>query len=147
MDILTTVLSALGVNQTVYIQFVITIIFLALARYIFVNDLLRVLETRSLGTHGAENDAEKYSQEAAAAKNRYEKMLNEKVLEVNNEYSDQRKKIVDEIEGSFKAEETKIIAEYQGTMNVKKNELDKVRQSLKKDIQTLADELLAKIKK
>lgn len=140
------VLSSLGVNDTVWVQFGITLVFLLIVRYVFINDLTRVLTEREINTQGAETDAEKLNQETQIIKKRYEKILNENIVQLNNEYSAERKKVKDAIDGDYKAKEDQIIKAYKDSIGKKISEFKNLENEIKKGTQTLADELLKKIK-
>ena len=145
MDTFLSVLATLGVNETLWIQFIISIIFLVLARLVFVNDLLRVLTNRVINTTGATDEAEKLKNEAENAKKRYEKLLNEKVLDLHNSYSTNRKKLKDEIDTEYKTKEEKIINNFKSQIEMKQMEFSKAQQSVESRCLDLSTELLAKI--
>lgn len=146
MDTLLSVLTTLGVDHTIWIQFVISILFLILARQIFVNDLMRVLTERVLNTSGATIEAEKLNLETENAKKRYEKLLNEKVIDLHNVYSANRKSIKDEIDVDFKAKEEKIIDAFKTQIAMKQVEFSKVQTAVETQSADLSAELLTKIK-
>lgn len=146
MDTLLSVLVTLGVNNTLWIQFAITVAFLVLARIIFVNDLLRVITERVVNTSGAADEAEKLTQETEISKKRYEKLLNEKVIELNNTYSINRKTIKDEIDSDNKLKEEKLINAFKNEVVKKQTEFTKVQEAVEGNTAELSTNLLAKIK-
>lgn len=146
MDILISVLTTLGVDNTLWIQFAISVLFLILARLIFVNDLMRVLTDRVLNTSGATNEAEKIQLETLNSKKRYEKLLNDNILELNNNYSENKKKIKDQLETESKSKEEKIIESFKNEILKKQNEFIKVQEAVDKNSNELSVDLLAKIK-
>jgi F0F1-type ATP synthase membrane subunit b/b' len=146
MDTLLSVIQTLGVNQTIWIQFFISIIFLVVARILFINDLMRVLTERVLNTSGATNEADKLNAETENAKKRYEKLLNEKVLDVHNTYATSRKKIKDEIDVEFKSKEEKTIGNFKNQIALKQGEFAKSQAAVEANAAELSSELLTKIK-
>ncbi len=146
MDTLLSVLTTLGVDHTIWIQFAISILFLILARLIFVNDLMRVLTERVLNTSGATDEADKLNQQTESEKKRYEKLLNEKVVDLHNVYSANRKIIKDEIDVEFKSKEEKIIGSFKNQIATKQLEFSKAQSAVEAHSASLSAELLTKIK-
>lgn len=146
MDTLISVLVTLGVNNTIWIQFGISVLFLILARFIFVNDLMKVLTDRVLNTSGASDEADKLNIETENSKKRLEKLLNERVIEIHNEYSGNRKKIKDEIDAEFKLKEQKIIDDFKNQIALKQADFSKAQIAVEAHSADLSTELLKKIK-
>lgn len=146
MDTLLSVLVTLGVDNSIWIQFIITFIFLILARIVFVNDLLKVLTERVVNTSGASNEAEKLTQETELAKKRYEKLLNEKVVVINNEYAANRKKIKDEIDADYRIKEEKLVSLFKVEIEKKQAEFHTTQVAVESNTTELSLELLKKIK-
>ena len=146
MDTLLSVLSTLGVDQSLWTQFFITLIFLFIVRLVFVNDLMRVLSERVLNTSGALDEAEKLNASTDAAKKRYEKILNEQVVTLNNDYSLERKKIKESLETEYKNKEEKIVGEYKKKTELQKLEFQKLQEVVEKGAVSLSTDLLNKIK-
>ncbi len=146
MDTLLSVLVTLGVDNSIWIQFIVTFIFLILARIVFVNDLLKVLTERVVNTSGASNEAEKLTQETELAKKRYEKLLNEKVVVINNEYAANRKKIKDEIDADYRIKEEKLVSLFKVEIEKKQAEFHTTQVAVESNTAELSLELLKKIK-
>lgn len=140
------VLGSLGVNDTVWIQLAITFIFLLIVRYVFIKDLTRVLTQRELNTQGAIEEAEKLHQEADVTKKRYEKILNENIVQLNNEYAIERKSVKDEIDKNYKIKEESVLKEYKNSIDKKVSEFSALEKQVQGGAQILADELLQKIR-
>ncbi len=146
MDTLLSVLVTLGVDNSIWIQFIVTFIFLILARIVFVNDLLKVLTERVVNTSGASNEAEKLTQETELAKKRYEKLLNEKVVVINNEYAANRKKIKDEIDADYRIKEEKLVSLLKVEIEKKQAEFHTTQVEVESNTAEWSLELLKKIK-
>jgi F0F1-type ATP synthase membrane subunit b/b' len=146
MDTLISLLKTLGIDHTIWIQFCISIVFLIVARLLFINDLMRVLTERVLNTSGASSEAEKLNAETEIAKKRYEKLLNDRVIELHNIYSTNRKTIKDEIDAEFKTKEEKIISNFKNQIALKQDEFANSQAAVEAHSTALSAELLTKIK-
>lgn len=146
METLLSVMNTLHVDKSFFTQFFIVGFFLYVSRLVFLKTLLDVILLRNKKTSGAEVDLTKMTHETEALQKRYNKVLMEKVIEINTEYAEQRRKVSEENDHEYKAKEEKIYSKYRTDLDVKVKEISELKNKITPYIKELSEELVAKFK-
>jgi len=145
METLNSIAQTLGLNSTVGIQLIISLLFLFLAKHFFLKDLLRVIIHRSKNTVGANSDAEKYAIEVEKMQQKYDKLLGEQVSILNKKYDEERKKISDQIESEYKNAEEKLQRKHEQELQKMEQSISELRVNMKNSTKELSSQLIAKL--
>jgi len=147
MDVILGIFGQLGVDQTVFAQFIIAIIVFFGCKFFFLSKMRLILQTREDLTTGLEEEAEKLVHKAQEASDKFRNQV-ESVYQDNQEKFNNKKTELAGVESSELAKADKEIeamsqtvrAETQGFLDTKKEEL-------MAQVKELSDELTTKFVK
>ncbi len=145
MEIVTSILTQLGVNNTFYYQFaIICVLYFISSKFLFV-PLQKVLDLRAEKTTKTEKLAGELNEKYKNLKYEYDEKLERTHKSVQENKTNQKKEIERELEYSFKDKESEI----NDKLDTQKNIVEKEYLSKKNDIlgesKNLADELIKRV--
>lgn len=145
MDILLNVLTALGVNKTIFIQFFIfVILFLVLKKLLF-SKLLEVLLDREEKTVVTEKNSDTLLDEAKTLEQKYKDLVGGIYKKYQDKYGEEKKEIMDEEDGRFRHHEEQVMQKEQQLLDEIKIEITQLKEESFKAKGNLKDELLSKL--
>jgi len=130
MDLLLKVFMDLGANQSLFIQFAIIIIMFVISKFVFINHLQNILDTREAKTLKLDGDAEKQFAEVEKTQNEYK----EKMSIANRS-----------IKAKIDAGKTEITKKYETQYRTKEKEINLYIDSSKKEVQESIQEKKEKV--
>ena len=147
MDTILGIFAQLGVDQTVFAQFIIAIIVFIGCKFFFLSKMRLILQTREELTTGLEEESEKLTQRAQEASEKFQNQV-ESVYQNNQEKFNQKKSDLAAVESSELSKADKEIEEMsQGIRSETQGFLDTKKQELMSQVKELSDELTTKFVK
>lgn len=147
MDILLKVFQDLGADQTLFVQFVIVIIMYNLSRFVFVNRLHKVLDTREDKTSKLDGDAEKQFAEIKKTQDEYKEKMQAANKKVKTSIEERKNDIVKNNEAQFRVKEKEINTYIDNSKKEVQENINDKREQVLGDAEHLAASLVQKITK
>lgn len=130
MDLLLKVFMDLGANHTLFVQFVIVIIMFVVSKFVFINHLQNILDTREAKTSKLDGDAERQFAEIEKAQADYK----EKISVANKS-----------MKNKIDSGKTEVSRKYETVYREQEKEINKYIESSKKEVQESIQEKKSKI--
>jgi hypothetical protein len=141
------VLNSLGINNTFFTQFFITVAALYLMQQFFVHKLIDVVILRSTKTVGAEQEYERLVAENLILNSRYAKLIGEKVSAIDAEYNQSKQAIIKEKDDNYKLNEKIELDNLAFYTKSKQEQIDQLESQVINSIGSLANDLTTKLAK
>jgi len=104
MDVVLGIFGQLGIDQTVFAQFIITVLAFLGCKFFFLSKMRLILQTREELTTGLEEESEKLTQQAQEASEKFRDQV-ESVYQMNQEKFNSKKAELVSIESVFRWKE------------------------------------------
>ena len=144
MDALIKILSQIGVDATIFIQFLIFMVLYFALKNVFFSKLLEVLQFRENKTTKLEEDANKKMAYADEMAKRYREQLNVVHNKAQGQLEKHQQKVMQTEKQILQKEEEKIMAQVEKMRDQFEQEFQKTKGQVLKNVDDLAEELVDK---
>lgn len=145
MDTIIGIFKSLGVDSTVFTQFIIICILYLVLRNLLFNKLQEVLELREGKTTKLEENANKKFIEAENLAKSYKEKINNAQSEAFSKLSKVKEDILKVEKDKLKEEEAKLNGEIEAKAKLFKEEVDQKKQQILASADSLANDLINKL--
>ena len=145
MEILLNVFESLGINHTIFYQFIVFVILFFLLKQILFKDLLRVIVDREEKTVVSEKNAEEVEKEAQELKAKYDKMVADIYKKYQEKFNEDKADIVSEHNARFQREQEQFSKLEQDKIAEIMKELDELKVASFREKDALKTELVNKL--
>lgn len=147
MDLLLKVFMDLGANQSLFIQFGIIIVMFVLSKFLFLNHLQNILDTREAKTSKLDGDAEKQFAEVEKAQAEYKEKISKANKTVKAKVDNGKNDISKKYEGEYRSQEKEINAYIESSKKEVQESIQEKREKVLSDADQLSSSLVQKITK
>lgn len=137
MDIIVSIFSQLGANESILYQFVVFFAVFVVAKFTFVDHLQKVLETRVDRTTKLASSAEDKLVQVTTLEKQYNKKYSEVSKKLKEEFDTKKVAIIKVEEGRYREKET----EFNKHLDEKRNEILKEIEGKKGEVLSQVDKL------
>lgn len=147
MDMVIGILKQLGADETLWQQFVIVTAMYFLAKFLFLDHLQNVIETREEKTVKLEGNAEKQFEEINKLSSEYKDKISSANKEAKATLDQNKKDIAKELENKYRGEEKTINEYIESSRKDIEADLAQKKDQVLSEAETLSNSLVQKIAK
>lgn len=146
MDIITSILTQLDVNSTIYTQLIIFIIFFVLVKFIFIDKLKTVLDSRGGELVKQDEKAVELEKMAREMELDYEQTLLKSRKEIEAKLDVKRNNLISEHAGIIKNQEIKTDEYINNQNKINQSEVQSMRANVMNQTNELSDLIIDRLK-
>lgn len=146
MDIIASILTQLDVNSTIYAQLIIFIIFFVLVKFIFIDKLKSVLDSRGGELTKQDEKATELEKMAREMELNYEQSLLKSRKEIEAKLNIEKNKLINEQADILKKEETKTDEYINNQNKINQSEVQSMRSAVMNQASELSDLIIDRLK-
>lgn len=145
MDTLLSVFQQLGANETLLYQFIIVVVMFFLTKFLFLNHLQAVLDTREDKTVNLEGSAEKQFDEIEKIQKEYKEKVQSATKEIKAKSDSVKAEVTKKQESKYREEEKEVNAYVEEARAKVEAELNEKKTAVLSEAEKLADDLVQKM--
>ncbi len=147
MEMFVDIFKQLGTDASIVHQFVIVVVMFFVSKFLFLNHLQNVLDTREDKTVNLEGNAEKQFSEIDKAQKEYTEKISATNKSLKQKTESAKAEIVKKEEAKYKSEENKVNSFLEKTRKEVEAEISEKKEAVLKEAEQLAGNLVDKISK
>ncbi|MAX66443.1 MAG: hypothetical protein QF441_15100 [Bacteriovoracaceae bacterium] len=147
MEMFVDIFKQLGANESLVHQFIIVVVMFFLTKFLFLNHLQRILETREDKTVNLEGDAEKQFEEVEKIQKEYKEKIQTANKNLKAKVDSKKAEIIKKEEEKYREQEKEVNAFIESSRKEAEQEIGQKKDKVLEDAQQLANSLVEKMTK